>query len=385
MQNFNYQNPVKIVFGKNSISQLNSLVPDNAIVLITYGGGSIKNNGVYQQVMSALEGKRTILEFGGIEPNPQYETCMKAVEMCKGHDINFIVAVGGGSVIDGTKFIAAAAKYEGIDPWDILAKKAEIKSAIPLGAVLTLPATGSEMNPLAVISRESTKEKLHFGSSHTYPLFSILDPETTYSLPSRQLKNGIVDTFVHVLEQYVTTDLNTPLQDRQAEAILKTILEITPRILSSQKDYDSRASFMWCATQALNGHLSCGVAGDWATHMIGHELTAFAGIDHGQSLAIVIPGVWKYQFWDKCKKLAKYAINVWDIDGLNEIDLAKAAIVATEEYFEDMGMFTRLGDYDIDANVIEKITNRFKERGTILGENNAIDYKAVREILISRL
>ncbi len=385
MNNFTYQNPVKIIFGKDSIGQLDSLLPKDAVILITYGGGSIKKNGVYEQVITSLGKKRTVFEFGGIEPNPLYETCMKAVEICKKHKITFLLAVGGGSVLDGTKFIAAAAHYTDGDPWEILANKAVVNSAIPVGSVLTLPATGSEMNSLAVISRDNTKEKLHFCSPCIYPVFSILDPETTYSLPARQLKNGIVDTFVHVLEQYITMDLNTPLQDRQAEAILKTLIELTPRLLSSQKDYDSRASLMWCATQALNGHLSCGVVSDWATHMIGHELTAFTGIDHGQSLAIVIPGVWKYQFWDKSKKLAKYATNVWNIEGLMEIDLAKAAIDVTEEFFDDMGMFTRLGDYDIDVEIIDRIAERFKQRGAILGENNAITPEVVREILISRL
>jgi len=280
MQNFTFCNPVKIVFGKNTIEKINKLIPPKSKVLLTYGGGSIKKNGVYRQVKAALK-KRKIVEFGGIEPNPTYETCIKAIRLGRKEKINFILAVGGGSVLDGSKFIAAGIPFKGKDPWDIIKSRGQsVKTAIPLGTVLTLPATGSEMNAFAVISKLSTTEKLAFGSPHSYPKFSILDPQTTYSLDKNQLRNGIVDTFVHVAEQYATVDLNTPLQDRYAEAIFKTLVDIAPAVMSGKKDYDARATFMWTATQALCGLLSCGVTGDWSTHGIGHELTAFFGLAH---------------------------------------------------------------------------------------------------------
>ena len=295
MQNFTYCNPVKIVFGKNTIPKINELIAPGAKVLLTYGGGSIKKNGVYRQVKAALK-KRKIVEFGGIEPNPTYETCIKAIRLGRKEKINFILAVGGGSVLDGSKFIAAGIPYKGKNLWEILRTHgSSVKSAIPMGTVLTLPATGSEMNTFAVISRLSTTEKLAFGTPLCYPKFSVLDPQTTYSLDKNQLRNGIVDTFVHVAEQYATVDLNTPLQDRYAEAIFKTLVDIAPDVLSRKKDYDARATFMWTATQALCGLLSCGVIGDWSTHGIGHELTAFFGLAHAETLAIVLPAIWKYE------------------------------------------------------------------------------------------
>lgn len=384
MNNFVYQNPVKIVFGKGTIKELSGLVPCGARVLVTYGGGSIKRNRIYDQVMGALKDCR-VFEFGGIEANPRYETCMKAVELVKGEKVDFLLAVGGGSVIDGTKFIAAAARYGAGDPWDILARNARVEDAVPLGTVLTLPATGSEMNCLAVVSRASTQEKLHFGSPHVYPRFSILDPETTYSLPRRQLVNGLVDTFVHVMEQYATYNMSTPLQDRQAMAIIETIVEIAPRVLSDRMDYEARASFMWCTTQALNGLVSCGVVADWATHMIGHELTAFFGIDHGQSLAIVLPGVWKHQIFNKAERLSRYGRIVWGLSGTERLETARTAIKKTDDFFRSLGVKTRLGDYSIGEDGIEMVVKRFNERGTALGELGNIKGKEVGEILRLRL
>ncbi len=291
MLNFTYHNPVKVVFGKGAIAELPKLIPAEAKVLMTYGGGSIKQNGVYEQVIHAMQG-RPMLERGGIEPNPRYETCMKAVELAKAEGVDFLLAVGGGSVVDGTKFIAAAVPYRGGDPWDMLLDWGRVPAnPLPLGCVLTLPATGSEMNGGAVISRESTGEKLFFVTPQTFPRFSILDPETTYSLPPRQVANGIVDAWVHTTEQYLTYPAEAPLQDRQAEAILLTLIEEGPKALADPQNYAVRANLMWCATQALNGLIGCGVPQDWATHMIGHELTALYGIDHAQSLALVLPGV----------------------------------------------------------------------------------------------
>ncbi|NQU84519.1 MAG: iron-containing alcohol dehydrogenase, partial [Mariniphaga sp.] len=284
MYNFEYKNPVKIIFGKGTIPQVANELPKEAKILMTYGGGSIKKNGVYDQVKKALK-SFDLLEFGGIEANPHYETCMKVVDLIKAEKVNFLLSVGGGSVLDATKFIAAAVKYEGDDAWDILAKGAEVKEAMPLADVLTLPATGSEMNGNSVISRVSTQEKLAFGSPKVMPVFSILDPETIFSLPDRQVANGVVDAFVHVIEQYLTFPVNSPIQDRFAESILKTLVEEGPKILSNRTDYDSAANFMWSATVALNGLIGSGVPQDWATHMIGHELTAYHGIDHARTLA----------------------------------------------------------------------------------------------------
>lgn len=376
MLNFEYQNPVRIVFGKGTIAELDKLVPADVSVLMLYGGGSIKKNGVYNQVVTAL-GKRRVLEFSGIEPNPLYETCMKAVAMVKQEKIGFLLAVGGGSVLDATKFIAAAALFGGIDPWDILAKGAEVKTAVPLGAVLTLPATGSEMNINSVISRASSGEKLHFSSPCVYPQFSILDPETTFSLPERQTVNGIVDAYVHVFEQYMTFDMNSPLQDRQAEAILLTLIEEGPKVIKNPMDYDARSNVMWAATNALNGLIGCGVPQDWATHMIGHELTAFYGIDHAQSLAVVLPRLLTHCKKEKQAKLLQYGQRIF---GLKDAD---AAIKATEAFFNSLGMKTRLSDYKIDAiDAAGKISGRLKARGTMLGEKAELSPDGVSQILL---
>lgn len=381
MQNFTYCNPVKIVFGKNTIAKINELIELGAKVLLTYGGGSIKKNGVYRQVKNALK-KRKIVEFGGIEPNPTYETCIKAIQLGRKEKINFILAVGGGSVLDGSKFIAAGIPYKGKDPWEIIKSRGQsVKSAIPLGTVLTLPATGSEMNAFAVISKLSTTEKLAFGSPHTYPKFSILDPQTTYSLDKKQLRNGIVDTFVHVAEQYATVDLNTPLQDRYAEAIFKTLVDISPAVMSGKKDYNARATFMWTATQALCGLLSCGIIGDWSTHGIGHELTAFFGLAHAETLAIVLPAIWKYKINNKAAKLAKLAQNVYGVKNGSTKQKAAAAIKHTVKFFHSIGMPTSFKDYGITQKETEKVVARFAQRGDVLGENMDIDAKAVAKIL----
>ncbi len=382
MNNFAYFNPVHIEFGRGTIARLSDLIAPDRRVMLIYGGGSIHRNGVYDQVRNALE-KHDVAEFGGIEPNPQYDTCMRAVQAVKDHRSDFLLAVGGGSVIDATKFIAAAARYTGDDPWDILARGAAVESAVELGAVLTLPAAGSEMNRGAVISRESTQQKLGFFSSKVFPRFSVLDPETTFSLPRRQVLNGIVDTVVHVLEQHVTKDLGAPLQDRQAEAILLTMIERSPAILAEPPDYDARADFMWCAASALNGLIGCGVAHDWATHVIGHELTVLHGLDHGQTLAVVLPAVWKHQLESKTPRLAQYARRVWGMDGqsASPLELAQAAIDRTEDYFKEIGIATRLGDYGLTAEDCQPAVERLVERGVKLGENQNIGGPEVAEIL----
>ena len=379
MDNFTYCCPTRVVFGKGTIADLSSLVPADTRILMTYGGGSIKQNGVYTQVKTALQ-DRDISEFGGIEPNPRYETLMKAVELVRHTDTGFLLAVGGGSVLDGTKFIAAAARYEGGDPWDILAKDAEVASALPLGSVLTLPATGSETNPFAVISRDSTDEKLAFASDRVIPAVSILDPETTFSLPKEQVRNGIVDAFVHVTEQYLTYPVNALLQERQAEGVLSTLIDVGPKTLVDLKDYDARANFMWCATQALSGLIGCGVPWDLATHMIGHELTAFYGVAHAESLAVVLPSLLRHEKKAKREKLVQYAERVWGITGGD--DPAGAAIAKTEAFFQSLGMPTHLSDFDISPeDAAEKVSTRFAERGTKLGEREAIGPEEVAEIL----
>ena len=380
MNNFIYKNPTKIVFGKGSIAGLAELIPADKKILMIYGGGSIKKNGVYDQVTDALKG-HSVTEFCGIEPNPLYETCMEAVKIIKEQGIDFLLPVGGGSVIDGTKFIAAASCYGKGDPWDILAKRAEIKEALPLGTVLTLPATGTEMNGNSVISKKSTDEKLAFYSPLVYPEFSILDPESTYSLPVNQLRNGIVDAFVHVMEQYATYDVGSPLQDRQAESVVATLVEVAPRVVDKAEDYDACASFMWCTTQALNGLIGCGVVQDWSTHMIGHELTAFFGLAHAESLAVVLPAMWKHQLKNKKGKLAKLAERVWNVQVGTEDALAEAAIDSTVEFFHSLDMPTSLKDYNVSADDIMKVVDRFEERGTVLGEKQNITFKEVKEIL----
>lgn len=377
MNNFIYQNTVKIVFGKGSIKELAALIPKGARILMTYGGGSIKKNGVYEQVKESLKGF-DLLEFGGIEPNPRYETLMKAVEICKKSNINFLLSVGGGSVLDGTKFISVAALYEDGDPWDILSKYTEPKNAIPLGSVLTLPATGSEMNMFAVISRDSTNEKLSFGHPLVYPKFSILDPETTFSLSEWQTANGIVDAFVHVMEQYMTYPANASVQDRMAEALIMTLIEEGPKVLKNPNDYNLRANIMWTATLALNGLIGCGVPQDWATHMIGHELTAFYGLDHARTLAIVLFGVWKHQKKMKEEKLKQYAKRIWNLDG-NEA--ADKAIELTEQFFRSLGMKTHLKENGIGTEKFEEIAKRFEMRNQKLGEHENIGKEEVIEIL----
>jgi len=384
MENFDFFNPVKILFGKGKIAELGNHIPKGAKILMTYGGGSIKKNGVYDQVMEALK-DYNITEFGGIEPNPHFETLMKAVEIVRNEGIDFLLPVGGGSVLDGTKFIAAAAYYEGEDEWDILAKRAEITKAVDLGAVLTLAATGSEMNSGGVITKAATKEKLAFGNPLLFPKFSVLDPETTYSLPMRQITNGIVDAYVHVMEQYLTYPVNSPVQDRFAEGLLLTLIEEGPKAMASETpDYENRANLMWAATMALNGLIGMGVKSDWATHMIGHELTAFHGIDHGVTLAIVLPGLLTKLKEQRGEKLLQYAERIWNITEGTDEERKTLAIQKTEEFFQNVGIATRLGDHKVGQDSIDIISKRFIERGYVgmLPDVAAAD---VAEILESRL
>lgn len=371
MKDFVYQNPTKILFGKSSIGLIDQEIPQSARVLITYGGGSVIKNGTLSRVREALA-KRTIVEFEGIEPNPEYETLMKAVEIVRRENIDFILAVGGGSVIDGTKFIAAASRFAG-EPWDILAAHAPVQDAVPFGTVLTLPATGSEMNCGAVITRSAQSAKLVFMTPHVFPRFSALDPETTYSLPARQTANGIVDAFIHVLEQYLTYPAGTSVQDRFSEGLLMTLIEQAPRVLADPEDYNARANIMFSATLALNGLIATGVSEDWTTHMIGHEITALHGIDHARTLAAVLFGVMAVRRSQKQGKLLQYAERVWGITSGSDDDRIDDAIARTRAFFEELGVPTRLSAYGLDANAIPPITAALEAHGlTGLGEHGDI-------------
>ncbi|ELY3596661.1 alcohol dehydrogenase [Cronobacter turicensis] len=382
MNNFNLHNPTHIAFGKGAISELRALIPADSRVLVTYGGGSVKKTGVLDQVYSALNGL-DVLEFGGIEPNPSYETLMNAVDLVRKEKVTFLLAVGGGSVLDGTKFIAAAAHYPSSrDPWHILETRgSEIASAIPMGSVLTLPATGSESNKGAVVSRRATGDKQAFHSPYVQPRFAILDPVYTYTLPPRQVANGVVDAFVHTVEQYVTYPVNAKIQDRFAEGILLTLIEEGPKALKEPENYDVRANLMWAATQALNGLIGAGVPQDWATHMLGHELTAMHGLDHAQTLAVVLPALWNEKRNEKRAKLLQYAERVWNITEGSDDERIDAAIAATRRFFETMGAPTRLSDYGLDGSSIPALLAKLEEHGlTALGEHQDITLDVSRRI-----
>lgn len=384
MLNFELYNPTNYVFGKGQIAKLTELIPSNAKILVAYGGGSIFKNGVYDQVKTALKNNK-IVEFGGIEPNPRYETLMKAVELIKEQNIDFILAVGGGSVIDGVKFISAAVKFEG-DSKKILHERLlmkDLNQVIPFGTVLTLPATGSEMNSGAVITIEATQEKLSFGGSALFPKFSICDPTVIESLPKRQIQNGIVDAYTHVLEQYLTYPHDALLQDRIAEGILQTLVEIGPSVVENPSDYKLASNYMWCATMALNGLIQKGVPSDWATHMIGHELTALYEIDHARTLAIIGPNLYRVMFDTKKEKLAQYGERVYGITGNTVEDKAEQAIEKTVEFFHKMGMLTRLSENTANFEETSNfIVNRFEERGwKALGEKQNITPEKVRTIV----
>jgi NADP-dependent alcohol dehydrogenase len=380
MLNFTFKNQTEILFGKGQLSEVSSRLPKQAKVLFLYGGGSIKKNGIYDKVNAALEGA-DVIEFQGVEPNPEFATLMKAVDVARENDVNFILAVGGGSVIDGAKFVAAAVNFEG-EPWDILVKGAAFENPLPIGAVLTLPATGSESNGNSVVNRKETSQKRAFSSETVQPVFAVLDPEFTYSLPPRQVSNGVVDAFVHVIEQYLTYPVNAPLQDRFAEGILQTLVQEGPKALATPEDYDVRANVMWSATMALNGLIGKGVPQDWGTHMIGHELTALHGLDHAVTLAIVLPSLMFVQRDKKQEKILQLGERVF---GIQEDDKEKAidlTIKAVQDFFETMQVKTRLSDYDIQKSAIDGLIDNLERNGlTALGEHGDIDLAKAREIL----
>jgi NADP-dependent alcohol dehydrogenase len=382
MNNFDFQNPTKIIFGKDTIKKLETEIPKDAKVLLLYGAGSIKKNGIYDQVKTALSDV-DVTEFGGIPANPEYAVLMDALQVIKDHNITYLLAVGGGSVIDGTKFLAAAALYEGDTPWDILSKNIRTEVGMPFGTVLTLPATGSEMNSGSVITRKETKEKLAMGGPGLFPVFSILDPQVITSIPKRQLANGLTDAFTHVLEQYMTYPIGALLQDRFAESILQTLIEVAPTVLKDPTDHKAASNFMWCCTMALNGLIQKGVPTDWAVHAIGHELTALFGIDHARTLAIITPSHYEFNFETKKEKLAQYAERVWNITEGSEDDKAHAAIKKTVAFFNDLGIDTKLSDYTNDfEGTAEKISQRFTDRGWVaLGEHKSLSPDKVEQIV----
>ena len=373
MNNFEFKNPTKIIFGKDKIANLAKEIPANAKILMLYGGGSIKSNGIYDQAKNALSAFE-VVEFGGIPANPEYAVLLEALQIIKTQKITFLLAIGGGSVIDGTKFLSAAAVYEGETPWEILTGGKPILKGMPFGAVLTLPATGSEMNSGFVLTRKETKEKLASGGPALYPQFSILDPQVVSSIPQKQIANGLADAFTHVLEQYMTYPSDSLLQDRFAESILQTLVEVAPAIQKNASDYNAASNFMWSCTMALNGLIGQGVPQDWAVHMMGHELTALFGIDHARTLAIIAPSHYRYNIETKKDKLVQYAERVWGVtDGTTE-EKAKAGIDKTEDFFHSLGIKTKLSEYTSDySGTAEIVSKRFTDRGWLgLGEHRKL-------------
>ena len=381
MHNFDFHNPTRILFGDGQIERIGTLVPSEARVLVLYGGGSIRANGTFDAVMAALAG-RTVFEFGGIEPNPTVETLSEAIALVRRERVDFLLAVGGGSVIDGTKFVAAGAMLDA-DPWTILEQHAKnVHAALPIGVVLTLPATGSEMNAAAVITRKRTREKFAFVARSVYPRFAVLDPTRTYTLPARQVGNGVVDAFVHVMEQYMTVPAQAKVQDRFAEGLLLTLLEDGPQALALPVDYDVRANLMWTATLALNGLIGTGVPQDWSTHTIGHELTALYGLDHAQTLAIVLPSMLRVRRAAKRAKLLQYAARVWDLHSGDEDARIEAAIARTEDFFRAMGVGTKLSDYGLGRDAIPAVIAALEAHGmTRMGETGEVTLDVAREVL----
>ena len=378
MENFVFQNPTKLIFGKGMISSLSKEIPPDKKIMVTFGGGSVKKNGVYDAVKSALV-NHNYIEFWGIEPNPSIETLRKAIALGKENNVKFLLAVGGGSVIDGTKLISAGLCYEG-DAWELV-KMGRYTKTIPVATVLTLPATGSEMNSGAVISRSETKEKYAFYSN--FPVFSILDPTVTFTLSKRQIACGIADTFVHVMEQYMTTPGQSRVMDRWSEGVLQTLIEIAPKIEKRSDDYDLMADFMLSATMGLNGFLALGVTQDWCTHMIGHELTALHGLTHGATLAIVFPGTLRVLREQKKGKILQYGERIWNITSGSDDERIEKTIAKTEEFFASLGLSTRLHQENIGEATIAEIERRFNERKVTFGENANVTGSVARKILES--
>ena len=395
MNNFQYYNPVRIVFGEGQIEQLSDLVPTDARVLITYGGGSAERTGTLDEVRTALSanGNREVFEFGGIEPNPEFVTLLKAADQVNEHNIDFILAVGGGSVIDGSKFVALVSSLKEDDgtvsrekAWDaLIGYTKELDSAVDLGAVLTIPATGSEMNSGGVVNYNERQAKLPFGNPLAFPKFSILDPAKTLTLPDSQVMNGVADAFVHVMEQYLTYPVNAKVQDAFAESLLKILIEEGHAVKADPNNMETRKNIMWTATKALNGLIGTGVPQDWTTHMIGHELTSLHAIDHARTLTIVLPSVMRELKDSKKDKLLQYARNVWNIEANNnqsDDEVIEAAIVRTEDFFRDLGLPVSLADAELDDSAIDPIIEQLEAHKMVkLGEHGKNDLTVSRRIL----
>ncbi len=381
MFNFVFQNTTKLVFGRGQIAQLQTLIEKDKKVLITFGGGSVKRNGVYEQVREALKDHNTV-EFWGIEPNPAVETLRRAIKLGLDEKVDMVLAVGGGSVLDGTKLIAAGIACPDTDAWAIV-KTGTATKQIPFASVMTLPATGSEMNNGAVISCHETKEKFAFRGD--YPVFSILDPETTYSLPKHQIACSLADIVVHCFEQYMTTPGQSRVLDRWAEGVIATAMEVAPLVQADQHNYDVMADYMYSATMALNNFIRMGVTQDWSTHQIGHELTALCGVTHGESLAIVYPGTAEVLREQKKAKLLQFGERVLGICEGSEDERVDQVIARIEAFFKSLGLATRLSEKGIGVDVVEEIARRFNERGVHFGEAKNVTGDVAREILMKRL
>ena len=383
MNDFQYYTPTKVVFGRGTEEQAGQLVKEQGgtRALVHFGGRSARESGLLDRVLASLDRAGVAhVELGGVVPNPRLSKVREGMELCCREGVDFLLAVGGGSVIDGTKFIAAAIPYEG-EAWDIITRNDIVRKAVPLATVLTLPATGSEMNNGAVISRRTTHEKFPFHSDLVFPRFSVLDPCVTFSLPKKMIAAGLADTFVHVMEQYMTYPVDARVMDRWAEGLLQTVMEISPAAMGDNPDYDTMANFMLCATMGLNGFIAMGVPQDWATHMIGHELTALHEITHGVTLAIVLPQLLRVMRQDKHDKLLQYATRVLGITEGDDEARIDEAIRRTEEFFHSLGIVTRLSDYGVGQDTVDEIVRRFTERGAVWGERHDVTPDKVRKIL----
>ncbi|MBN8193515.1 iron-containing alcohol dehydrogenase [Bacillus sp. NTK074B] len=387
MNEFTFYNPTKLIFGKGQVEQLKELVPQyGKKVLVVYGGGSIKRNGLYDQVMSILKGiDSEVFELSGVEPNPRLSTVRRGVEIAKEKSIDFILAVGGGSVIDCTKAIAAGAKYDG-DAWDLVTKKAFAKEALPFGTVLTLAATGSEMNAGSVITNWETNEKYGWGSPATFPQFSILDPENTFTVPKDHTIYGMVDMMSHVFEQYFNNATNTPLQDRMCESVLNTVIETAPKLINDLENYELRETILYSGTIALNGMLQMGYNGDWASHNIEHAVSAVYDIPHAGGLAILFPNWMKHNLKVNPSRFAQLAERVFNVDpaGKSEEEVALEGIDKLREFWSSLGAPTRLADYDIDDSQIDLMADKAMVNGEF-GNFNKLNKEDVLAILRASL
>ncbi|THF73724.1 iron-containing alcohol dehydrogenase [Cohnella fermenti] len=359
MNSFAFHNPTKIIFGEGTVSRLGKEASAyGSKALLVYGGGSIKRTGLHDKVLAQLqEHGIEVFELPGIEPNPRLSTVRKGIDICRENDIPFVLAVGGGSVLDASKAIALGVPYEG-SVWDFYEHKATAKAALPLGTVLTLSATGSEMNSASVITNWEERRKLGYLSPLAFPRFSILDPTLTYTVPRDQTAYGAVDMMTHVFEQYFNHTKDTPLQERLCESILKTIVENAPVAQENPNDYAARANLMLCGTYALNGGMiSVGMDQDWASHDIEHELSAVYDIAHGAGLSIVYPNWMKYVYRERLDRFAQFAVRVWDIDpsGKTEEELALAGIQATRDFFRSLGAPSTLTEVGIGEDRIEEM------------------------------